>query len=261
MSFDRWNLPRPFRVLLILATALTPAFADAISIDESNLQQIGLAMHNYNASFGHFPAEFISSGGAALLSWRVAILPFLGPQAAALYSQFDLTKPWDDPANLPLLPQMPDVYRSPLDPAGTTVTRYVGGSGLNTMFPGANGVNLNSVIDGPSNTIFVGETEGTNIPWTEPIDIPIGASPTLGGSGFSSIIAGGVPFVFVDGSVHILPDNIDSAILLALFTRNGSEQVTIPEFTPTPEPGSAVLLMSGLVGFFVKRHIFRRMQR
>ena len=129
MSFCRCGLPWRCRVLLILAFALTPAFASAISVDEGKLEQIGLAMLNYESSFRHFPAEFISSGGTALLSWRVAILPFLGPQAAALYSAFDLTKPWNDPANLPLLQQIPDAYRSPLDPAGTTVTRYAGGSG------------------------------------------------------------------------------------------------------------------------------------
>jgi hypothetical protein len=239
---------------LILAAALTPAFADAISVDEGNLQQIALAMRNHDSSFGHLPAAFIDSGGTPLLSWRVAILPFLGPQASALYSAFDLTKPWNDPANLPLLQQMPDVYRSPLDPAGTTVTRYAVGTGPNTMFPGANGVTIGSVVDGISNTILAGETEGSNIPWTEPIDIPIGASPTLGGSGFSSFIAGGVPFVFVDGSVHILPDNIDSATLHALFTRNGNEPVTVPEFTPAPEAGSALLLMFGLAGLCVSSH-------
>lgn len=246
MSFYRWNLSWPCRALLIVATALMPAFASAISEDVSKLQQIGLALHNYESANGQFPAEYSSSGGTPLLSWRVAILPYLGQ--AALYGQFDLTKPWDDPANLPLLQQMPDVYRSPLDPAGTTVTRYAGGSGANTMFPGANGVGILSVTDGTSNTIFVGETEGSNIPWTEPIDIPIGASPTLGGSGFSSFIAGGVPFLFVDGSVHILPDNVDSATLLALLTRNGNEAVTIPEFTPAPEPASVLLAMFGVAG-------------
>ena len=244
MLFRRFALPRVLRALSIVAIALTPVFASALSTDEANLQRIGLALMNYDASNSHFPAEFISSGGTPLLSWRVAILPFLNE--TALYNQFDLTKPWDDPVNAALLQQMPDVYRSPLDSAATTVTRYAGGSASNTMFPGANGVTLVSVTDGTSNTIFVGETEGSDIPWTEPIDIPIGSSPSLGGSGFSSFIAGGVPFLFVDGTVHILPDNIDSTTLLALLTRNGNETVTIPDFTPAPEPGSALLLIVGI---------------
>jgi len=211
---------------------------------------------NYQAVYTHVPAEFISSGGTPLLSWRVAILPFLNE--TALYNQFDLTQPWDDPVNAALLQQMPDVYRSPLDSAATTFTRYAGGSASNTMFPGANGVTLLSVTDGTSNTIFVGETEGSDIPWTEPIDIPIGPSPSLGGSGFSSFIAGGVPFVFVDGAVHILPDNIDSTALLALLTRNGNETVTIPDFTPTPEPGSALLLILGVAILVVAERAVRK---
>ena len=42
------------RVLLILAFALTPAFASTISVDEGKLEQIGLAMLNYESSFRHF---------------------------------------------------------------------------------------------------------------------------------------------------------------------------------------------------------------
>jgi hypothetical protein len=48
-----------------------------------------------------------------LLSWRVAILPYIGE--ADLFAEFDLTKPWDAAPNLALLNRMPEVFRSPFD--------------------------------------------------------------------------------------------------------------------------------------------------
>lgn len=43
------------------------------------------------------------------LSWRVALLPYLGE--AELHARFHLDEPWDSPHNLALLPEMPRVYR------------------------------------------------------------------------------------------------------------------------------------------------------
>lgn len=115
---------------LVLASSGTSAAA-TITIDAngaedvSNLQQIALALRNYNDANARFPAEYIGPVGTPQLSWRVAILPYLGQ--GALYSQFDLSKPWDDAGNLALLTQMPAVFRGPLDPVGSTDTRYAVG--------------------------------------------------------------------------------------------------------------------------------------
>jgi len=125
-----------------------------------------------------------------------------------------------------------------------------------------NGLRLANVTDGTSNTLFVGETEGSNIPWTEPIDIPIGASPTLGGNGFSSFILSAVPFVFVDASVLFLPNNIDSNTLHALFTPAGGEIVdrsALLDFAVVPGPIAGaglpglILASGGLLGWWRRR--------
>ena len=49
-------------------------------------------------------------GVTPLLSWRVAILPFIGEQN--LYNRFRLDQPWDSPHNIALLPLMPALGRS-----------------------------------------------------------------------------------------------------------------------------------------------------
>src|SRR5207247_2458447 len=48
------------------------------TVSQNNLKQIALAMHNYHDVYGQFPAQaLMNKNGKALLSWRVAILPFI----------------------------------------------------------------------------------------------------------------------------------------------------------------------------------------
>ena len=58
----------------------------------NHLKQIGLALHNFHAAFNHLPDMAIrDEDGKPLLSWRVAILPFIDKQA--LYDRFHLDEP------------------------------------------------------------------------------------------------------------------------------------------------------------------------
>ena len=221
--------------------------------DVANLKQIILALENYESANARFPAAYIGPLGTPLLSWRVAILPYLG--YSTLFNQFDLTKPWNDPANLPLLSQMPAVFRSPLDSPSSTRTNYIGATDPNSMFPGAPGVTLISVSDGTSNTIFVGESSGSNIPWTKPEDLAVGSCPTLGDGGFSSFVSGAVPFAFVDGNVRFLPNTIDCNALRGLLLRNDgviNASMAIG-YTVVPEPSTIRVLGVLLAGALLLR--------
>src|SRR5688500_9677116 len=65
----------------------------------NNLKMIGLAFHNYHDVNGAFPGVAIRDGkGKALLSWRVAVLPYL--KEDKLYREFKLEEPWDSKHNL-----------------------------------------------------------------------------------------------------------------------------------------------------------------
>jgi RNA polymerase sigma factor (sigma-70 family) len=82
-----------------------------------NLKRIGLALHNYHTEQGHFPAAAITgTDGQPLLSWRVAILPYLqdydGRLRDDLFKAFRLDEPWDSPHNKALLERMPAVFAS-----------------------------------------------------------------------------------------------------------------------------------------------------
>ena len=97
----------------------------------NNLKQIALAYHNFHAANNAFPAPAITDkDGKPLLSWRVAILPYVEQQE--LYNKFKLDEPWDSPHNKALIKEMPTVYLCPSrknPEEGTTTYRVFVGDG------------------------------------------------------------------------------------------------------------------------------------
>lgn len=57
------------------------------------------------------PAYLADKQGKPLLSWRVALLPYLGQYD--LYQRFHVDEPWDSPHNRQLIPLMPNAYQEP----------------------------------------------------------------------------------------------------------------------------------------------------
>jgi hypothetical protein len=200
--------------------------------DNANkLKQIVLAMHTYHDAYKRFPTHAIYSkdNKTPLLSWRVAILPFIGEEA--LYSQFRLDEPWDSTHNKALLSRMPTAYAAPagLEASDPTTTYFQVFTGPNTVFDGPRGKPLTFITDGTSNTFLVVDA-GTAVPWTKPEDLPFvptGPLPKLGGrfnDGFHAALA--------DGSVAFIragrPCATD-ANLRAMITANGGEIIIPPD--------------------------------
>ncbi len=74
------------------------------------MKQFGLALHNYyDTNHCLPPAPLVDAKGKPLLSWRVAILPFL--EQDNLYRQFKLDEPWDSEHNKKLISKMPKIYQ------------------------------------------------------------------------------------------------------------------------------------------------------
>ena len=165
----------------ILTGMLLPAvqqvrFAARRTQSLNNLRQLALAALNYESAHMQFPQHAIySDDGEPLLSWRVAVLPFI--EQNNLYSQFHLDEPWDSPHNIELLDQMPKIYISPnagdVSLEGKTVYQcFVGDE---TIFPEGDDekTGFGSITDGSSNTILFVETNPENaVEWTKPADIP-----------------------------------------------------------------------------------------
>jgi hypothetical protein len=75
----------------------------------SQFKQLALGLLNYESVKKHLPAAAIyDKNGRPLLSWRVAILPYLDQNN--LYKQFHLDEAWDSPHNISLIGKMPRIY-------------------------------------------------------------------------------------------------------------------------------------------------------
>jgi hypothetical protein len=189
---------------------------------QNNLKQMGLAMHNYHDINGHFPAAAIcDKAGKPLLSWRVAILPYI--EQANLYQQFHLDEPWDSKHNVKLLEQMPAIYAVPGPrKAGDTKTCYRVLVGQHAMFELDKGRRLADITDGTSNTIMIVEA-AESVPWTKPEGLPFNPEKPLPKLGH--FFKDGFNAVFADGSVHFLRHDVQEGILRALITHQGGEVV------------------------------------
>ncbi len=199
-------------------------------IDQStrNLEQIAQALGEYHRRHGQFPptAPYVDRGGKPLLSWRVALLPFLDKDD--LHREFHLGEPWDSPHNLKMADRMPRVFQTPGGPAGTK-TCYLAAVGPGTALATMQGSRRELVSDGAENTLIVVEADPDRaVVWTQPVEWPfVPAQPNdalgrLRGDFFLGLA--------VDGSVHRVPVSAPAEVLRAAFTSRGGEPFQMGNF-------------------------------
>jgi prepilin-type processing-associated H-X9-DG protein len=193
----------------------------------NNLRQMGPAFLSYASAHGGFPPAAITShNGKRLLSWRVAILPYLDEMS--LYQKFKLDEPWDSPHNKELLKDMPKVFECPAKPLpGTGMTCYRVFLGKDTLLDPVRSVKLAQVTDGLSNTLMVVEAQDA-VPWTKPDVLPFIPAQQARGNGLlgaGSAHTGGFNAVFADGSVRFIKATVPLDVLRALITRSGGEVI------------------------------------
>jgi prepilin-type N-terminal cleavage/methylation domain-containing protein len=225
-------------IIAVLIALLLPAVQAAREAARraqcvNNLKQIGLAMHNYHTVWGALPAAAISdASGRPLLSWRVALLPYL--EQDTLYKQFRLNESWDSPHNKKVAEQMPKVFASPGGVDAPGLTRYRVFTGDQAAFPERSrqpgpttlGRRFTEFTDGTANTLLVVEAAEA-VPWTKPDELPYspkGPLPRLGSQPTSFQV------LFADGSVRVLNrQSVDDNTLRALITPNGGEIVDLKD--------------------------------
>jgi hypothetical protein len=155
----------------------------------------------------------------------VHVLPFLGERS--LYEQFHLDEPWDSEHNRALIAKMPAHYKAP----GSAVadegkTNYLGVSGPKAMFSGKEGVRIQDIVDGTSNTIMIVEADDKHaVEWTRPADYAYDADNP--GAGLIGLRARGFLAAFCDGSVRLIPQTADAETLRRLFQYNDGRPVDL----------------------------------
>jgi hypothetical protein len=194
----------------------------------NNLKQIGLAMHNYHAAYNHFPpAAITSASGEPLLSWRVALLPFV--EEMELYDKFKLDEPWNSEHNIVLIDKMPRVFSD----SSPCVTPGIGNGLTNYHLAIGDGLLINptaksgfrDVIDGTSNTIMsIAGTQESLRPWTSPDYLEISLEDPLAYVKRPN----GFEVGFADGSVRRITADIVVETFKAMLTRAGREVINRP---------------------------------
>lgn len=191
-----------------------------LTTSANNLKQIGLAFHNYHDAYVNFPTDIVDKDGKALLSWRVAILPFV--EEAVLYQQFKLDEPWDSANNKKLIEKMPKLYAPVRVKGKAGETFYQVFTGKEAPFVEGKKLTILQITDGTSNTGMVFEA-GEPVIWSKPADMAFDskkALPKLGG-----LFDGDFHVAMFDGSVMLLKKNPDEKEMKNLIMHNDGNAV------------------------------------
>jgi hypothetical protein len=195
----------------------------------SNLNNIAIGFHNHASANGGelLPRDIVDKNGKALLSWRVAILPYFGEEVE-LWQKFRLDEPWDSEHNKPLLEKMPKCYADLGGKCKKGHTFYQAFAGDGALMNG-NPVLIDSIPDGTMNSIMVVEA-GEAVPWTKPADIPFDPKkplPKLGG-----LYDGNFHVAFCDGAVRYVKKGVKEETLKKFITLAGNEKVSQKDLEP-----------------------------
>lgn len=216
----------------MIGTLLVSALQQATAMVESESQrkamrQLLLGALNYESVYKKLPANITNKDGKKLLSWRVALLPFLGE--VELYNLFAKDESWDSPHNRQLLERIPSVYRSYtpglFSSKDLTVghTTFLAPQGEGTVLGDARNVLLEEIIDGLSNTVIVVRgNQDRAVPWTAPDDYPI----DNGVEGLAKT-GNGIMVGLCDGSIFTITKKLTKEEWKNLFLRNDGKAISL----------------------------------
>lgn len=177
MNGQRWiTVGVVLGLLALVFGLLLPAIQDAReaarrSDSKRNLQQIGLALHNYHETYTRLPpGGVIREDGTAMHGWLIRIYVFM--TASPLYNNVDFQVPWNDFENQEnydetisyfLIPGVEAHYTS----AGYGLTHYLGNPHL--LYRNSS-VKFKQMTNGTAHTWMVGEVVGNYQPWGYPFN-------------------------------------------------------------------------------------------
>ncbi|MBM4074490.1 MAG: hypothetical protein FJ267_02450 [Planctomycetes bacterium] len=160
--------------------------------------------------------------------------------------QYDDQLPWSSSNDLVVCQKSEHPFRCPSSFRSTygsplSFTDYALVTGPGTIFPTRHTVlDLKSITDGKSNTLFAVECAGMRIPWTEPQDLDVtqakfsfnelnatGGSDSLLSSNHRLLSKGycSAYACFADGAVRQISSKIDPTVLRAMTTANAGDAV------------------------------------
>src|SRR5262249_30644118 len=133
-------------------------------------KQLLLGFHNYHDTFGQAVPAIVDPDGKPLLSWRVALLPFI--EQDNLFRLMKQDEPWDSEHNKKFIEKMPKIFEIDGVTAKPGSTHYRTFVGANASWAFDRPAQIPATFqDGTSNTvIFVQAAEP--VIWTKPDELP-----------------------------------------------------------------------------------------
>jgi len=226
-----------FAVMLVVGAVLVALLLPAVqqaraaaqrTQSKNNLKQIGLGLHNYEATYSMFPPGGIyTTKDEPYNAWMTSILPYV--QEGRVYEMIDTNQPWTSPTNQPAFQSVIPAYLNPaIDARQSTVddlgaAHYAG----NSQFLLKNkGRKIEDVTDGLSNTILAGEVSSGFKAWGDPDNLRDPATGIGSSQGqFGGATKQGIQFLLADGSVRFLSSDINPQILRRLADPKDGEVV------------------------------------
>ncbi|MDZ4851123.1 MAG: DUF1559 domain-containing protein [Pirellulaceae bacterium] len=277
-AFTLIELLASMSIVGVLVSLLLPAVQSARAAArrmscESNLRQLGIALHNYESAILRLPAGYVFAQGAqgnhAGFGWGAGILPYV--EQANVFNQIDFSIPLFDPSNATVREKNLPIFICPEDfislngfvEMGTekyAMSSYVASFGppdlddtqdkRDGMFSRNSETRNADVLDGLSNTLVCGERQngrfrrgGVHGPhfsyettWagaireiSDPTDdhghmvlFQTGHTPNSLDSDDRDVSAphvGYANFLFGDGSVRLITEQVDLKVYQTLSTR------------------------------------------
>jgi len=196
-------------------------YAESRTTCKQNLKAIGVALHAYHHSNGHFPAAYSSSQPPH--SWRVALLPWIDEQT--LFERYIVAEAWNEGTNSQLLSMRPAVYACP-EVSGPSQTSYQAAVSLRSPWPYDTPTRFGDFTDGTSNTLMLFDVHDPEVEWTQPNDLTLPQAIEAVQSGQKHLFGGersGIQVLLADGSVRYISREINPETLHAMLTPCGGQ--------------------------------------
>jgi hypothetical protein len=208
---------------------------------EEHLRTLAQALGKYHQKHGSYPPPAIyDREGRPVLSWRVALLPFLGEEP--LYKSFKLDEPWDSLHNKRLLKRMPKALQDPTysfgSPRGKTAIQVFAGE--NTVFEGKKGIRQSEVARPV--ILLAHLANDVEVYWTKPADVSYASDKPL--PDFYGKYGTRIPVLLTDGTYRAIEKSMDEKSVRALIERSAQR----PAKTDRPaQPGDLGAIWNELI--------------